>query len=129
MKLFLFLLLTIVLMPLDVQAQTAAVSITGKVTDCKTHDAIEGATLRLFGDDGSVTDIKSDKQGVYSFDNTKVKSGRKYILTILSSEDNKYIGSAETTRIEPSTKNKHFNYNLCLEPSKGCTIGQDLKKE
>lgn len=122
MKLILILLFIIGFMPLD--AQTVAVSITVEVTDCKTHEAIEGAVLRLFGDDGSVVDMKSDKKGVYNFDSNRVKSGRMYILRVLS-PDAKHSDLVETIRIEPSNKDKNFNYDLCLEPSKGCTLKED----
>ncbi len=106
-------------------------SISGKVTDCKTHGLIMNVQLRLIGDDGSSVQVMTDSAGHYFFDNTKVKKKREYVLTssvtktsiIVGSKNNRgYVGSSDKYKFNTlDTAGKAFEFNFCFVKG-GCMM-------
>ncbi len=65
-------------------------SIKGRLTDAQTNKSINGATVTQMGSDGSIYVIKTDSNGVYLFDSTKVHPCTAYII---SANAQKYFAS------------------------------------
>lgn len=68
-KVSVLLVLFITLVSFSTIGQTNKFTLSGKVTDCRTLDSIEGVTIKLVGSDGSSIETKSDSSGNYSFSN------------------------------------------------------------
>jgi hypothetical protein len=122
MRRFLFQFLIILIAGSFTQAQNMTFSVSGKITDCKTHAYINGATLRLLGNDGSTVETISDKFGSYYFDSTKVKPGKQYVLGVQTS-DNRHLNSTDKFKFETSEATNSFKYDFCLVPNRPCTLG------
>ncbi len=74
-------------------------TVSGKVFDADTKGNVEGATIELFGSDGSSIPIKTDKTGAYKFD---LKPETSYRLSAtMPNYLNKYI-EVSTVGIEQS---------------------------
>ncbi len=74
-------------------------TVSGKVFDADTRGNIEGATIEIFGSDGSSIPYKTDKTGVYKFD---LKPETTYkVSALMPNYLNKYI-EVSTVGIEQS---------------------------
>jgi peptidoglycan-associated lipoprotein len=74
-------------------------TVSGKVLDADTKSNIEGATIELFGSDGSSIPFKTDKTGAYKFD-LKPETSYKVSAT-MSNYLNKYL-EVSTVGLEQS---------------------------
>jgi peptidoglycan-associated lipoprotein len=74
-------------------------TVSGKVIDADTHGNIEGATIEMFGSDGSSVPFKTDKTGTYKFD-LKPETTYKVSAT-MSNYLNKYL-EVSTVGLEQS---------------------------
>ena len=133
MKRLIFILL--ILANSNAFGQKREFTLSGKVTDCKTHGLIMNVVIKLIGSDGSSIETKTDSAGYYFFDNKKINKNRKYVITTETSYESKvaesknkrgYLNSADKYVFNTDSIGKAFVYDFCLIKNVGCTLGPSI---
>ncbi len=94
----------------------------GKITNAKTNEPIEGATIALTGSDGSKYDTKSDATGYYQFDmlpgtsERYIKENTNYNILVTAENHLNAKGEESTVGLETST---NFVHDFALIRFKG----------
>jgi outer membrane protein OmpA-like peptidoglycan-associated protein len=117
-------ILFLLFISLSLYAQKPVFSVSGNVTDCKTHTLIKDAKIKLEGSDRTLIYIETDYFGNYSLDSLHLKPNRKYAIRVLAPPTNKYLNSSEVYKFETfdSISKKLIN-NFCLVPQTPCILG------
>jgi len=79
-KLFLLFFIALIFSPLISKSQDPTFSISGKVFETTTKEALFGVKVLLIESNGDVLKIVTDNTGKYYFDKTQVKPGTEYLL-------------------------------------------------
>jgi outer membrane protein OmpA-like peptidoglycan-associated protein len=116
--------------------QKSEFTLSGKVTDCKTHGLIMNVVISLVGSDGSSIETKTDSAGYYFFGSKKINKNRKYVIRAGASNESKVVGSknkkgylSSSDKIVFNTYDsigKAFVYDFCLIKNAGCTLGPPI---
>ena len=56
-------------------------NISGKVTNCRTHDFIKSVTIKLVGSDGTSIETTTDSSGYYIFGSKRINPNTRYVVT------------------------------------------------
>ncbi len=99
----------------------------GKITNAKTNEPIDGATIALTGSDGSSYEVKSDGTGYYQFDQIQgsteryIKENTNYNILVSKENHLNAKGEESTVGLEQST---NFVHDFALIQFKGPGGGQ-----
>jgi len=74
----------------------------GKLLDGKSGKPIKDLQVRLEGSDGTMTEVKTDKDGTYSFDPSMLKKGIDYNMVFTSEEYDSFVKEISTKGLKVS---------------------------
>jgi hypothetical protein len=112
-------------------------TLSGTVTDCKTHGFIKDATIKLVCNDRRSIETTTDSMGHYFFDDTVMKSQRLYVVNVQASEltntiNNKskrgYLSSSDKYKFNTydSVTIKNIHADFCLIRMIACNYGPPI---
>ncbi|NVN94807.1 MAG: PD40 domain-containing protein [Bacteroidetes bacterium] len=88
-------------------------TITGTVRDDNTLQLLENVVIKMVGSDGTAVETKTNKKGLYKFDNKQVLPGVTYTLTV---KKDKYFGEEGKISTVGMNANKDFVYDFKSRP-------------
>ncbi len=85
----------------------------GTIRDDNTLQLLEGVVVKMTGSNGTTVETKTNKKGIYKFDNKQVLPGVTYALTV---KKEKYFGEEGKISTVGLNANKDFVYDFRSKP-------------